>query len=92
MKTAKELIGGVIMSSSDPNEVSLTIKGLVIGLLPVIIYALKLNGFNLDQIAVGNFVDFLFTIVAEAVIFAGMLRKLVEMGKEFTKPKSKTVG
>jgi hypothetical protein len=72
-----------VLSSANPAEVSLTVKGALIGVLPVLMAAAGLAHFNVgqDQLTgifdvVAGLVQVVLTIVAALVTAYGLVRKL----------------
>ena len=83
MKSLNTLARWIVVSSADPAEISLTIKGVLLGTIPTIMFAVGLAHLNIgqDQLtalfdAVAALVQTLFTVVAAVLTVYGMVRKL----------------
>jgi len=83
--TVKQMFGSVVMSSADPNELSMTARGVILGILPVLIFIAKQYELDLDQSKFGAFVDMAFTFVAEVIVLAGLIRKVYYAGIDLFK-------
>ena len=83
MKSLNTLARWIVVSSADPAEISLTIKGVLVGTIPTVMFAVGVAhlGIGQDQLtalfdAVANLVQVLRTGVAAAMTVYGMVRKL----------------
>lgn len=87
MQKAKQaldnLIHWVVASSANPNAVSLTVRGALLGSIPAIMYVVGVAHLNLgqDQItavfdAVAGFLQALLTVVAMGLTLYGAVRKI----------------
>lgn len=63
----------VLGSSQSPEELSLTIKGSVVALLPLL--ALALKGFGVTEEWLGELVNGIFGLVGAGIMFYGVIRK-----------------
>jgi hypothetical protein len=63
----------VLGSSQSPEEISLTIKGAVVVLLPLI--ALTLKGFGVTEEWLGELVNGVFGLVGAGIMVWGVVRK-----------------
>ena len=77
------IVRWIVLSSEDPTEASLTIKGFLLGVLPVLMAVAGIAHFNVGQQqlsdifdAIAQIVQVLLTIVATAMTAYGLLRKL----------------
>jgi|GEM_PF-2883593 len=73
----------IVLSSANPSEVSLTIKGALVGALPLIMAGIGLAHLNIGQDAItpifdtiASIVQGLLTLVSLGVMLYGMLRKV----------------
>jgi uncharacterized membrane protein (GlpM family) len=73
----------IVVSSADPGEISLTIKGVLVGLVPYVIALAGLGhlNFGADQLntaidAVATFVQAGLALVSAAMVLVGMARKV----------------
>ena len=74
----------LIASSVDPSKISLTVKGLILGLVPVIIFLAKVKGFDLPESSVtefaetvGNVIESVTAALSGAMVIVGVLRKIL---------------
>jgi hypothetical protein len=79
----EKAVGWLLVSSADPSSVSLTIRGMLIGIAPATIAVLNLAHINLgqDQLTalVDGFVNLLqavLTVISMAITFYGAVRKV----------------
>lgn len=63
-------------SSASPDKVGLTIKGVGLGLIPVLIIALKIAGVSVLESDLVSLIESLSTAVASIMVIYGLLRKL----------------
>ena len=64
-----------LASSANPNNLSMTVGGLIVGLIPLIIYLVGTQDIMLTENGIINFVDRATFVIAEIAIFVGLLRK-----------------
>jgi len=85
MKEAlKNLIAWIVVSSADPGEVSLTVKGALIAVIPTLMAVAGIAHINLGDGSVltslvdgiAQFIQAALTLVATVVIVVGAARKL----------------
>lgn len=85
MKQAlKNLIAWVVTSSADPTEVSLTVKGALIGVVPTLMAVAGVAHINLGDgslltslvDALAQFIQVALTLIATAIAVWGALRKV----------------
>ncbi len=76
-------IAWIVFSSKDPQKVSLTVKGVLLGLVPVIITGFNLAHVDLPTDTLTTLVDAVvqtinsgLTIIAGVMTFWGMVRKI----------------
>ena len=74
----------LLRSSANPTQLSLTIKGLLTGLIPVFILLAQFKGVSLSEIEVNTVIDSIgaifmtITAVVSAITtFVGLARKLI---------------
>jgi len=72
----------LIYSSTNPNEFSLTLKGAVATLLPVVLLLIKQLGFSLNGVDVEQFILSYVTVLTTAITLFGLMRKLYFTFKE----------
>lgn len=65
----------LIASSANPNRLSLTVGGLIVGLIPFMIHLAETQGIILTSNEIISFIDRASFVLAEVAIFIGMLRK-----------------
>ena len=90
----KKLFTWLVYSSENPENFSLTLKGAVATLLPVVILLASQLGFSLDGSNIEQYILSAITILTTAVTLFGLVRKMVNTFKEkevvtFTKTKKK---
>lgn len=68
----------VLKSSKNPEYVSLTIKGVLVGLIPVIIAAAKFWGWEIAESDLTELINGLATLAASIMIVYGVLRKFIK--------------
>ena len=71
-------------SSADPQVLSLTIKGVLLGIIPLAIAIGKVSGVNLLEGDLINLIEAVFAVVAGIITTVGAVRKVL-MG-EVKKP------
>jgi hypothetical protein len=83
MKSLNTLARWIVVSSANPAEISLTIKGVLIGIIPNAMLLVGLAHLNVgqDQLtllfdAVANLVQAVLTAVASVMTVYGLARKL----------------
>lgn len=64
----------ILGSSQNPEEISMTIKGAVVALLPLL--ALALKGFGVTEEWLGEVVNGVFGLVGTGIMIYGLFRKL----------------
>lgn len=89
-----KFISWIVYSSENPENFSLTLKGALATLLPVVVLLASQLGFSLDGANVEALVLSVITIATTAVTLFGLVRKLVNTFKEkevvtFVKTKKK---
>lgn len=77
-----KLLKWLIYSSENPNEFSLTLKGAVATLLPVVLLLATQLGFSLDGKNVEQFILSGITVITTAITLVGLIRKMVNTLKE----------
>lgn len=90
----KKLFTWLVYSSENPENFSLTLKGAVATILPVVILLASQLGFSLDGSNIEQYILSAITILTTAVTLFGLIRKMVNTFKEkevvtFTKTKKK---
>lgn len=80
----KKFIAWVIYSSENPENFSLTIKGALATILPVVVLLVQQLGFTLDSSETEAFALSVIAIITTALTLIGLIRKLVNTfrGKE----------
>jgi uncharacterized membrane protein len=66
----------VLTSSSGSGNLSLTIKGLLLALVPVIISIAKTQGIEVAESDVVNIINNIFTIASLIAVVIGLVRKI----------------
>jgi len=69
-------MNSLIRSSANENKLALTIKGILIGLIPVIIIVLSVLGLNIGTEELTDVITQITAIIAGAVTLYGLGRKL----------------
>lgn len=74
----------LIASSADPTQISLTLKGILVGIVPVVFILLHTIGAKIDQPtlqtiveSVTNVITALGTLVSAVMVAYGVIRKLI---------------
>ena len=62
--------------SSTGDGLSLTIKGLLIGLVPLIIMIAQINGVTIAQETIVQYIDIISAWIALSITMAGLTRKI----------------
>lgn len=78
----QKFISWLVYSSENPENFSLTLKGAVATLLPVVILLASQLGFSLDGSNVEQYILSAITIFTTAITLFGLVRKLVNTFKE----------
>lgn len=63
-------------SSKNPEELSLTIKGMLVMYIPIIITTGNLLGYDLTETQISNYISNFSLFVASAMVVIGFLRKI----------------
>jgi len=71
-----KFIDWLVYSSENPENLSLTLKGAVATLLPVVIILAQQLGFTLDTANIDAFMLSVITICTTAITLLGLVRKL----------------
>lgn len=71
-------VSNALRSSRDPESVSLTIKGVLLGLVPVVIAAGKYWGWDLAEADLTELINGLATLAASVMVIYGVLRKFIK--------------
>lgn len=66
-----------LQSSVNPNNLSLTIKGILISLIPAAIIVAKYAGYTTDEATLMNIIEQITIIISVVVTVTGLFRKLV---------------
>jgi len=77
-----KLINWIIYSSENPENFSLTIKGALLTVLPVVVMLINQLGFSLDGANAEAFVLSIVTICTTMITLFGLIRKLVNTFKQ----------
>ncbi len=80
----KKLIDWVVLSSADPRAMSLTVKGVLVALVPVIIAVLNMTGIDIDNNSLESVINsitaivfLLGTVVSALMTVTGLMRKII---------------
>jgi hypothetical protein len=73
----KKILNWFIYSSENPQEFSLTLKGIVASILPIALLLGQQLGFSLDTVNAEQFVLSLVTVFTTAITLVGAIRKIV---------------
>lgn len=71
-------VSNILRSSKDPESISLTIKGVLLGFIPVIIAAGKFWGWDLVETDLTELINGLATLAASVMVIYGVLRKFIK--------------
>lgn len=63
-------------SSNGSGNLSLTVRGALVALVPILVAVLSSQGIDIDQNVVVDFIDSIFAVLAAAMIAVGLGRKL----------------
>lgn len=72
----KNFLNWLVFSSENPENFSLTLKGAVATLLPVIILLVQQLGFSLDGVNIEQYILSAITVLTTFVTLVGLVRKL----------------
>lgn len=67
----------IFASSKDPNEVSMTIQGAVVAMVPIIIGIFKILGVQLSETAIMDVIQGATAAVSAIFMLWGSVRKLI---------------
>lgn len=77
------LVRWVVVSSADPKEISLTIKGVLVGLVPYVMVLVGLAHLNVGQDQLTTLIDgiadviqYLLALISVSMTVVGMARKI----------------
>lgn len=77
-----KFVSWLIYSSENPENFSLTLKGAVATVLPVVLLLFQQLGFSLNSSNVEAFVLSAITVLTTAITLFGLVRKIVNTFKE----------
>lgn len=83
----KQIFEWTVLSSENPKEVSMTIKGILTMQVPVLLYFLEQTGLHVTDSVIMQYITIAVSWVGILLILVGTLRKLKNALKE--KPKAK---
>ena len=72
---------GILSSSANSDKLSLTVKGILIGVLPLIIFVAGTLGVTLTELELVEVVETITTVLSMAVVAYGLGRKVTKWGK-----------
>lgn len=78
----KKFIKWLAKSSTNPQEVSLTVKGALIGIIPILIGYAQLAGLDWSQEQLMQTIEIITSIVSTFFVLIGLIRKLYLTGKK----------
>lgn len=64
-----------LASSENPEQLSLTIKGLLMFAVPIIVTVAKQNGVEVLESDIISFIDSVYVAIATTITLVGLLRK-----------------
>lgn len=80
----KKIINWLVISSADPEKLSLTVKGFLVGIIPIVSFVLHFSKINLGDETLTSLIDSIVVliqaalgIVAGIVFVVGLVRKIV---------------
>ena len=92
MEIIKKIWNWLVVSSANPQKISLTVKGVIISLIPILltlsgIAHLSITSDGITNIAslIANLIDVSFTIIASISIVYGIIRKIITGLEELLK-------
>ena len=68
-------MNNIIKSSENPENLSLTIKGILVALIPTVVYLGGVFGLNVAEADLTQFVSAIATLISAGMIIVGLLRK-----------------
>jgi hypothetical protein len=66
----------ILRSSTGSGNLSLTIKGLLISLVPITIAILQAQGYSIAEADLTQAIDTVFTTIASVTVAVGLIRKI----------------
>lgn len=72
----KSMLPTALQSSVNPNELSLTVKGILISLIPIIIIIAKQLGLEVTETSLINLIEQVTILISAVVTVYGLIRKL----------------
>lgn len=63
-------------SSDGSGNLSLTVRGAIVAIVPIVVAILSSQGIQVDQNVIIDFVDSIFAVIAAAMIAFGLGRKV----------------
>lgn len=72
----------ILQSSQDPNELSMTIQGVLIALVPLAIALFQVNGIDVADTQLINVIQEFTAIVASVTMVFGAIRKFINLIKD----------
>jgi uncharacterized membrane protein (GlpM family) len=76
------LVRWIVFSSEDPSEVSLTIKGVLVGVIPYVMILIGLTHINVGQDQLSAIVDGVSTFVQDALMLVSAAITLFGFGRK----------
>lgn len=66
----------ILQSSTGSGNLSLTVKGLLLSLVPIAIAILSAQGYSIAEADLTKAIEDAFTIIASITVFLGLVRKI----------------
>jgi len=67
----------LLRSSANPEKLSLTIKGVLLALIPVAVFLLAKLGFDLTEVELLELANAFVVVVSAVLVFIGLMRKII---------------
>lgn len=81
----KKFLNWLVISSANPQKVSLTARGALVAIIPTLIYAGQLAGYRWSTEHLTTIIDQATTILSATLILIGLCRKFGIALKDFLK-------
>lgn len=66
---------GALSSSQDPSKLSLTVKGVLVAVIPVLLFVGQLQGWTITEGDLMEGIEAITALIASATVIWGLIRK-----------------
>lgn len=73
----KNFINWLVVSSNNPDQVALTVKGALLAVIPTFLLVAQLAHFNWSYDQLSQIVQQVTVIISSGLVFVGLIRKII---------------